>query len=63
MSDAASDRDEPFVERDDRETVMPYDKGGVPLYIGIAWVAFIIIYVVVMAMIALPDLRSWMATH
>jgi len=66
MSDAASDQgkqEEPFVERDDRETVMPYDKGGVPIYIALLWVAFIITYIVVMTLVALPDLRSWMAHH
>jgi hypothetical protein len=49
----------PFVERDDHETRMPMGSGGVPFYIGIAWVGFIIVYVVVMSIIALPDLRAW----
>ncbi len=66
MSDAASDQakeEEAFVERDDRETVLPYDKGGVPIYIALLWVAFIITYIVVMSLVALPDLRSWMGSH
>jgi hypothetical protein len=64
MSDGASKpSDEPFVEHDDRETIMPYDKGGVPVYIALLWVAFIITYIVVMSLVALPDLRSWMAHH
>lgn len=66
MSDAASEhgtKDEPFVERDDRETILPYDKGGVPVYIALLWVGFIITYIVVMSLVALPDLRSWIAHH
>lgn len=67
MSDAASDKttpqQEPFVERDDRETLMPYDKGGVPVGIALLWVGFIITYVVVMSLVALPDLRAWMGQH
>jgi len=65
MSDAASDQakaePEPFIERDDRETLLPYDKGGVPLYVALLWVGFIIAYIVVMSLVALPDLKSWMA--
>jgi len=66
MNDAASKQsqpapDEPFVERDDRETLLPYDTGGVPIYIALLWVAFIVAYVVVMSLVALPDLRAWMA--
>jgi hypothetical protein len=66
MSDAASEHatpkaEEPFVEREDGETVLPYGNGGVPVYIALLWVGFIIVYVVVMSLIALPDLRAWMA--
>ena len=66
MSDGESDQGkeiEPFVERDDRETVIPYDKGGVPIYIALLWVGFIITYIVVMSLIALPDLRAWINHH
>ena len=57
MSDSES---ESFVEHDERETQLPYDKGGVPFYIALLWVGFIVAYVVVMAMLALPDLRAWL---
>jgi hypothetical protein len=62
MSAEASDSDPepPFVERNDRPTKMAYDSGRVPIYILVAWVVFIIAYVVVMALLALPDLKSWM---
>ena len=62
MSASGSDlKDEPpFVERDDAETMLPMDTGGVPFYIGLLWVGFIIAYVVVMTMLALPDLRAWL---
>jgi hypothetical protein len=58
MSDSESN--EPFVERDDRETHMPVEHHGVPFYIALAWVLFIIVYVTVMSILALPDLRAWM---
>jgi hypothetical protein len=48
-------------EHDDRPTPVAYDKGGVPIYILVAWVLFIIAYVVVMALLAWPDLRAWLA--
>jgi hypothetical protein len=66
MSAEASERgrvsgeDEPFVERDDRATKMAYDEGRVPLYVVVAWVLFIVAYITVMALVALPDLRAWM---
>ncbi len=60
-SAAAPSEEATFVERDDRETQMPFDKGKVPFYIAILWVGFIVVYVTVMAMLALPDLRRWMA--
>ncbi len=49
----------PFVEDDHRPTRLPFDSGRVPLYIAVVWVVFISVYVVVMAMLALPDLRAW----
>ncbi len=68
MSDAASDSAEKgpsapdaFVESDGAETRLPYDKGGVPIYIAIAWVGFIIAYLLGVATLVLPDLRAWMA--
>lgn len=51
----------PFVESDAARTELPYDNGGVPIYIALAWVAFIITYLVVMSVVALPDLRAWLA--
>jgi len=51
---------EAFVEHEERETAMPYDKGGVPIYVAVLWVGFIVAYVTVMALLALPDLRAWL---
>ena len=63
MSDSASDPSTeaaaPFVENDQRRTELPYDKGGLPFYVAIAWVGIIVAYVVVMSVLALPDLRAW----
>jgi hypothetical protein len=64
MSDSESkpEADAPaFVEDDAKETRMPYDSGKVPIIIAIGWVVFLATYVGVMASIALPDLRKWMA--
>jgi hypothetical protein len=47
-------------ERDDQPTVLDYGQGGVPLYVTVSWVIFIVTYVVVMAVLALPDLTAWM---
>jgi hypothetical protein len=56
----ASEKDPPFVENDVHRTRLPYDTGGVPFYIGLAWAGFIIAYIVVMSVVALPDLRAWL---
>ena len=50
-----------FVEDDAAETRLPYDKGGVPIYIALAWAGIIITYIAVMATLALPDFRRWTA--
>lgn len=50
-----------FVEHDGEKTELPYGGGGVPFYVAIAWVAFVVVYIVVMVVVALPDLRAWMA--
>jgi hypothetical protein len=50
----------PFVEDDSHQTELPYDKGGVPLYIALAWAIFIVAYITVMSVVALPDLRAWL---
>jgi hypothetical protein len=55
------DVERPFVEEDSTKTVIPYDKGGLPIYIALAWVAFIIAYVTVMSIVALPDLKAWLS--
>jgi hypothetical protein len=52
---------ESFVESDAAQTRIPYDKGGVPLYIAFAWAVFLVTYIVVMALLVLPDLRAWLA--
>ena len=59
-SGGAGERAAPFVEDDGARTQLPYDRGGVPIYIALAWAAFIITYIVVMSLVALPDLRSWL---
>jgi hypothetical protein len=53
---------EPMVAADDSDDApvrLSYGPGGVPLYVAILWVAFLIAYVVVMSILALPDLRAW----
>jgi hypothetical protein len=64
MSDSESEPEgggPPFVEDDAGETLLPYDKGRVPIIIAIGWVVFLATYVAVMATIALPDLKNWIA--
>lgn len=53
---------EPAVESDDRPTRFGYGDGGVPLYVGLVWVAFIVCYLVVMSVVALPDLLAWISS-
>jgi hypothetical protein len=63
MTDSASEtseKDPPFVENDVHRTRLPYDTGGVPFYIGLAWAGLIIAYITVMSTVALPDLRAWL---
>jgi hypothetical protein len=63
MSETGSEHDVPpegaYKESDHKETILGYGKGGVPFYIAIVWVLFIVAYVIVMATLALPDLRAW----
>jgi hypothetical protein len=61
VNTAAKNEPAPFVEDDRAKTRLPYDRGGVPIYIALAWAAFIVTYIVVMSLVVLPDLRSWMA--
>ncbi len=58
---AASGEPRDFVEDDGRETSMPMGHARVPIYIALAWVGFIVAYVVVMSVLALPDLRAWLS--
>jgi hypothetical protein len=51
----------PFVESETAETLLPYDKGGVPIYVAVAWVGIIIAYVTGVLTLVIPDLRAWMA--
>jgi len=68
MTDSASEPrdkaerlpDVPFVEDDASQTLLPYDNGGVPLYIALAWVTFIVTYIVVVFLVVIPDLRAWL---
>lgn len=48
-----------FIERDDTETPMDFDKGGIPFYIAITWVVFLAAYVIYMVIYALPDWSAW----
>ena len=64
MSGAGSEHgdDAPaFVEDDTRETHLPYDTGGLPWYVAVGWTVLVISYVAVMSVLALPDLRRWLA--
>ena len=66
MSDSASEKPDAteapsFIETDDQPTTFAYGKGGLPIPIALLWVGFIVVYVVVMSLLALPDLRAWMA--
>ena len=55
------DSDTHFKESEHQPTQMTYDKGGIPFYIAIAWVVFLIAYVVYMVVYGLPDLAAWRA--
>ena len=55
------DGEAPFVEGDAHETKLGYGEGGVPFYVGIIWVLFLVAYVAIMTTLALPDLRAWIS--
>jgi hypothetical protein len=66
MSDGASDDQRSaeagsFEEHDASQTMLPYGNGGVPFYVAVIWVGFIIAYVTGVVALVLPDLRAWMA--
>ncbi|RMD99086.1 MAG: hypothetical protein D6812_12235 [Deltaproteobacteria bacterium] len=48
-----------FLERDDAETRMDFDQGGIPFYVAIAWIIFLAAYVIYMVIYALPDWKAW----
>ncbi len=48
-----------FQERDDAPTEMSFDTGGVPFYVAIVWVVFLVAYLIYMVRFALPDLSAW----
>lgn len=52
-----------FIESDHAETEMPFDKGGVPLYVAIVWVIFLACFVTYMVFYALPDFSAWGGGH
>jgi hypothetical protein len=62
-SDSSPPESEPrdFVEDDHEETLMPMGTARVPIYVALLWVGFIAAYVIVMSMLALPDLRAWLS--
>jgi hypothetical protein len=65
MSDAGSEHGsegQALVESEDRGTEMTYDRGGVPLYVAVAWVTFLVVYVIYMVIYGLPDFSAW-GTH
>lgn len=49
-------------ESENGKTTIAYGDGGVPLYVGIVWVLFILSYLGVMSAVALPDLISWISS-
>ena len=56
-SDAASETR--FIERDDKETELGYDTGGVPFYVAVLWALLIVAYLVVMFTLQMPDFLAW----
>ena len=62
MSGAGSDGtngDGVFNEDDGVETRMAYDKGGVPRYVGLAWVVAIVGLAIYTFAYMVPDLSRW----
>ena len=49
-----------FIENDRKVTQFHYDDGGVPLYIGITWVVFIVAYLVWTFGLVIPEFLEWM---
>ncbi|MEZ4272620.1 MAG: hypothetical protein R3C68_14680 [Myxococcota bacterium] len=55
----ADDKPGVFVEGE-HATVMDYDSGGIPVYIGVVWVVFSVCLVIYMLSWTLPDLSAWL---
>jgi hypothetical protein len=49
----------PFDETETDATEMTFDDGGVPLYVGVIWVCFLIAYLIFVIAYALPDWKAW----
>lgn len=58
MSGKGSEGDR-FVEHSHRETRMDFDDGGVPFYVAIVWVVFLLSYIIYMVRFAFPDWSAW----
>jgi hypothetical protein len=57
---SAKESDVLVEDHDDKvQTTMDYDHGGVPFYVAIVWVIFLLSYMVYMAVYALPDWTAW----
>ena len=48
-----------FVESDSAETRFDYDHGGVPIYVGLAWISYIVAMITFVLIYLFPDLASW----
>jgi hypothetical protein len=58
MSAKDSDRAE-LVEHSDAAVEMTYGEGGVPFYIAVLWVIFLVGFMVYILVNALPDFSAW----
>ncbi len=60
MSARESDTEkEPFVEDDGEQTWIAYDRGGLPTYVLLVWIALVVGYGTYMVLLSWPDLMSW----
>ncbi len=59
VSEKVDAEPELFTESDSAETRFDYDKGGVPIYVALIWVAFLCCYVLYMLYYGLPDFSAW----
>ena len=56
---ASESNKEAFIEDDAVSTKFTFGEGGVPVYIGLIWVSFIIGLIVFSLTYIVPDLASW----